>query len=1112
MRLLIILGILLSSSSVFLPPGSFPRDNGETLFKLIGPSESGIKFANQLKDTREHNIMIYSNFYGGAGVALGDFNGDGLQDLFFAGNQVPDRLYFNQGDLRFKDVTRKAGIRDNGGWSSGVVLGDVNQDGHLDIYVTRELYDDQPDLRRNKLYINQGDGTFSEESEAYGVDDSERTRHATFLDYDKDGDLDLFLCNQPPNPGSYSKFKKPELIKPQYGVKLLANEQGKFIDVTSDAGLVKTGFPNSISATDLNGDGWTDLYVANDFWIEDWIFMNNGDGTFSNELYERANHISFSSMGVDAGDIDNDGDLDLMVVDMAAEDNYRSKTNMSGMNPKAFWKVVNDGGHFQYMFNSFYLNQGDGYLSDIAQMTGMATTDWSWSPLLADFDNDGWKDVFITNGLMRDIRNNDASKTFPKYLEKQLFSYLQKNPNPVGEVSIWDVVDIDKAMELIPTQRLSNYVYKNQGDLSFVKKMQEWGLDQKTFSHGAAYGDLDNDGDLDLVINNINQEAFLYENTASKSGAHFLRVQPIADPLQSPIVGAKIEIKTEVGLQVHEITTVRGMYSTSEMIAHFGLGDEESVQTVVITWPDGRVQVLENVDVDQTVQMNYGDATEVVSDAPTKESESLIQPAHGSLNIQYCHKENEYDDFARQVLIPHKMSTMGPFMAKADVNGDGLQDVFIGGPRGSSGQLFLQNEGGTFSLRNTTAFAKDKDREDMGAAFFDADGDRDLDLYVVSGGNEHADGAEAYQDRLYINDGTGEFIKGVDVLPDMKYCGSQVRPADFDRDGDIDLIVAGRHKAWSYPEPVTSKLLVNEGGTFLDKTAELAPDLVNIGMINDAQWIDYNSDGNLDLVLVGEWTSIIILTSNGNAFTRFANSDILNQQKGWWFSVEVADMDNDGDDDLVAGNMGLNYKYKASEKEPFEVYYYDFDDNGSKDVVLTYYNFGIQYPLRGRECSSQQVPMIKEAFENYDLFASSDVTEIYGKSKLENALHYDATSFASIYIENLGNGDFQVSTLPSLAQISSINDFVVHDFNQDGHKDLMIAGNLFSAEVETTRADSGYGLIMLGDSKGHFAPLPKEKSGFFAPYDVKSLLQIKCADHSLVLTGCNNDSLKVFQF
>ncbi|MEM6807421.1 MAG: VCBS repeat-containing protein, partial [Bacteroidota bacterium] len=489
------------------------QSSSQKLFELLSPKKTGIHFSNNLKDTKRDNILIYSNFYGGAGVGLGDINNDGLLDIFFAGNQVADKLYLNRGNLEFEDISVSAGILDDGAWSSAVIFGDVNQDGYQDIYVSRELYDDQPERRKNLLYLNQGDNTFKEVAEAYGVADRQRTRNASFIDYDKDGDLDLFLCNQPPNPGDYSKFYETELLLPEYSIRLYENQGSKFIDVTEKAGLSKTGFPNSVVASDLNHDGWPDLYIANDFWVGDWCFINQGDGTFTNKIDDSFKHISFSSMGVDAADINNDGLTDIMVLDMAAEDNYRSKANMSGMNPKAFWKVVNEGGHYQYMFNTLQLNRGMGQFSDIAQLAGISNTDWSWANLIADFDNDGWKDIYVTNGLMRDIRNNDAAKLFKNHVESSLYKYIQEKNDLEGK-SVWDVVDIEETLDLVPSEKLSNYIYQNHGEFNFSKKMEAWGLDQKSFSNGAAYGDLDNDGDLDLVVSNVNDKAFVYKNHA----------------------------------------------------------------------------------------------------------------------------------------------------------------------------------------------------------------------------------------------------------------------------------------------------------------------------------------------------------------------------------------------------------------------------------------------------------------------------------------------------------------------------------------------------------------------------------------------------------------------
>ena len=1089
---------------------SYPTSelNG-TLFQVVDATHSNIYFNNKITDTKDHNIMIYSNYYGGAGVGIGDINNDGLADLFFAGNLEADKLYLNKGEMVFEDITTAAGILDDGGWSSGVIMADVNQDGFIDIYVTRELYDDNEAIRKNKLYINNRDNTFSSKEDEYGVGSTERTRHASFLDYDNDGDLDLFLLNQPPNPGDYSKYYGTELLLPAYQPKLLKNEYGKFVDVSLDAGFDKTGFPNSLTASDLNGDGWVDLYIANDFWVPDWYYVNNGDGTFTDKILEDTKHISYFSMGVDAADINNDGKLDVSVVDMVAEDNYRQKANMSGMNPEAFWKVVDDGGHHQYMFNTLHMNQGDGKFSDIAQLANLANTDWSWSVLMVDLDNDGWKDIHITNGLMRDIRNKDATKKIAKKIESAAYEHLQKNPT--SEIkSIWDIIDIEETLQLVPSEKLKNYVFKNNGDLSFSRKREEWGMDQSTFSNGAAYGDLDNDGDLDLVVNNINDLAFLYENKSDeKSNSNFLRIKPMAKQEGGHIFGCKIWAKTKSGTQFSEITGVRGMYSTSESIAHFGLGEDEVVSELTIRWPDGVEEVIKDVKANQVLKVNYP-GEQRVKEVASAEKTIFTKVTEEGL-IKYLHQENRFDDYRTQVLMPHKMSTSGPVISSTDLNGDGLEDVFIGGPIKQSGSIFLQTEQGTFIQSIQIALLADARREDVGSTFFDADGDGDQDLYVVSGGNEYRDGADAYQDRLYINDGNGVFSKNESALPELKLCGSKVYAFDFDKDGDDDLIVGGHHKAWSYPEPTSSVLLVNEEGIFKDQTEELAPMLVDLGMVNDFSWFDYDSDGWEDLVIVGEWMPLTILKNQKGKFESVQLKD-NELTTGWWFSVETADMDNDGDMDIIAGNLGKNYKYKATEEEPFGVYYYDFDDNKSKDVVLTYYNFGIEYPLRGKQCSSQQVPTLNETFETYDLFASSDIVDVYGEDNLTSALQYDATTFSSTYFENNGNGTFKAKPLPSMAQISSINDILINDYNNDQYLDVMVAGNLYNAEVETSRADAGFGLLLLGDGKGNFRHLDKSRSGIDIPYNVKSLIEINTENGKLILAGCNDDTLQVFKF
>ncbi len=1074
-----------------------------SLFELLPHKQTGVKFENTIKEDKEKNILLYANYYGGAGVGIGDFNNDGLQDLYFAGNLVPDKLYLNQGNFAFKDFTKQAGILPDEGWSTGVTIADVNNDGLLDIYISKELYDDKPQLRKNKLYINQGNAVFKEMAAEYGVANNKRTRHAVFFDYDKDGFLDLFLLNHPPNPGSFSPYFGTELLKPEYAPTLYKNISGKkFEDVTELAGVGKPGFPNAVSASDFNNDGYTDLYVANDFYIPDFLYINNRDGTFTDVAKDALNHMSYYSMGVDVADIDNDNHLDVFVLDMVAEDNFRLKSNMSGMNPDAFWKVVNNGGHYQYMFNNFHHNNGNGTFSDIAQYTNTAATDWSWSNLIADFDNDGQKDIYITNGLLHDIRNTDADKEVSEYINQKRIDYLKEHPDGGNLNSIFDIIDLKAIQKIMPSQPLENFAFKNMGDLHFEKTADKWGLGQKSFSNGAAYADLDNDGDLDLVVNNINSKAFIYKNNSKNN---YLKIT-LNSKANLPTMGTRVSLYVQNEKQIVETTNVRGIYSTNEIAAFFGVGNYTIIDSVQVIWPNGKRTFLENIKPNQTLTLFYEDAIE--NTMAKKENQTFFTDVTSSGMLDYQHKENKFDDYAYQILLPHKMSQFGPALAVADLNGDGLDDVFCGAATGLKPALFMQSEDGKFIEKNSELFLNDIENEDTDALFVDIDGDNDLDLYVVSGGNEFAPNDNLYKDRIYLNDGNGNFTKSETNLPAES--GSVVVAADYDGDGDMDLFIGTRHVPRDYPSPASSKLLVNQNGNMTDKTDEFANQLTDLGMVTNAIWTDFDGDKDLDLMVVGEWMNITVFSNENNSLVKM-EVPAFNNTKGWWYSIDQADFDHDGDMDYVIGNLGLNYKYKTSVQEPFDVYYEDFDNNGSKDIVLGYYNFGKHYPVRGFSCSSQQVPTLKKEFKKYDVFANLEIDEVYGAKKLAKSLHYKVDTFASVFIENLGSGMFKIKKLPYQAQLSVMNDMLIYDINSDDNLDIISVYNLFVSEIETTRNDAGIGTVLLGDGKNNFKSVTLQQSGFFTRGDAKKIKLANGNNQQFILVGNNNGPLQIFK-
>ncbi|WP_317039867.1 VCBS repeat-containing protein [Kriegella aquimaris] len=1060
----------------------------------MNSSQTGIEFANNLVENDSLNYFTYSYLYMGGGVSTGDINNDGLLDIYFTGNQVSNKLYLNKGNLQFEDITKKAGVSGDSRWYTGATMADINGDGFLDIYCS---VGGKFGPRNNELYLNNGDGTFSEKAAQYGIDDIGNSVQGTFFDYDKDGDLDLFVANYPPTKFDSPTFVyayKMKNVKSDETGHLYENHGDRFIDVTNTSGLRAFGLSLSATVGDLNNDSWPDLYVSNDFNSPDFMYLNNQDGTFSEVVKEATSHTAFYGMGADIADFNDDGNLDIFQVDMSAQSNRRQKANMASMNIDLFWDVVNAGFGYQYMHNCMQLNSGvftDNipHFSNVSRITGTSSTDWSWGPLFADFDNDGLKDLFVSNGTRREINNND-------YFNK--LKNLKLSADTLLQLSLE-----------IPSEKIDNFIFKNKGNLEFEQANDTWGIEFKGFSNGVAYADLDNDGDLEIITNNIDDPASVFQNKSSESN-HYLTIKFEEESMNKFGLGNRVYVTANGRTQMQELTLTRGFQSSVAPELHFGLAKSKKIDSLKVVWTDGKIQELKNINGNQTLVLKHSDAVDSQIQANMKSK--LFAPGITDIFPEHKHQENNYDDFQKQVLLPHKMSAFGPTLVVGDMNNDGLDDYFIGGSANFVGSIFFQSTNG-FENQAAPFLEDDKSSEDMGALLFDADGDGDNDLYVVSGGYEFARDSKALQDRLYLNDGTGNFIKANPTsLPKISTSGSNVYHADFDKDGREDLLILGRQVPGNYPSPATSYILRNESSRdnvkFNFATEMQPPEFENLGMATNAIITDFNSDGRPDIIIVGEWMPIRVFENTDTGFEEVSEDmGLTKDTTGWWWSIEQGDFDQDGDMDYVVGNNGLNYKYKATENETFDIFAHDFDNDSNEDIVLSYYNEGKQYPVRGRSCSSQQIPSIKQKFENYESFADATLEEVYTEKSLESALHYQVKSFASVYLENK-NGQFIVHKLPIEAQTSSINGILVDDYDKDGLLDLLIAGNLYVSEVETPRNDASYGLFLKGNGEGDFQAIPASKSGFFVPGDVKDLATINYNSKTYVIAAKNNDAMQ----